>query len=68
MNLVAVALNCTSDEYLHNITWSNIFDMGLIRDGNTVEDNEHIDIFKITSETRQITHLSFEKVHICVTN
>ena len=24
MNLVAVALNCTSDEYLHNITWSNI--------------------------------------------
>tara|TARA_R110002074_G_scaffold35457_12_gene96930 strand:+ start:3688 stop:4668 length:981 start_codon:yes stop_codon:yes gene_type:complete len=48
MNLVAVALNCTSDEYLHNITWSNIFDMGLIRDDNTVADNEHIDIFKIT--------------------
>lgn len=37
MNVVAISLNCTSDDYLHNISWSNILDM-----------KDTIDIFKIT--------------------
>ena len=37
MNLVAVALNCIGDEYLHNISYANIIDM-----------NRHIDTFKST--------------------
>ena len=37
MNLVAVALNCIGDDYLHNVSYANIIDM-----------NRHIDTFKST--------------------
>lgn len=45
MNLVAVALNCTGDDYLHNIAWSNILDM-----------EKHIDVFKVTDTLSNTLH------------
>jgi hypothetical protein len=37
MNLAVVALNCTGDEYLHNISWANIIDL-----------ENKVDVFKFT--------------------
>ncbi len=37
MNLAVVALNCTGDEYLHNLSWANIIDL-----------EKQVDVFKFT--------------------
>ena len=44
MNLAVVALNCTGDEYLHNISWANIIDL-----------ENKVDVFKSHPYTSKYT-------------